>query len=354
MMESWQVLEWGRPLQRVLHDVPEPTGTEVLVKVQACGVCHSDLHLREGRYELGFGKAIEIGKIGIHLPLTLGHEIVGTVLANGPAADAPIGADRVVFPWIGCGHCRHCTRGRETECESPVSLGTRRPGGYASHVLVPHQRYLVPFDGIDPLVAASAACSGVTAYSALRKVPAADGNDTIVILGAGGLGLTALGLVRQMTPARIVVVDASAAKLAAARGLADATLDIGAADSAERLRAIAEGGAHAVIDFVGVPQTFEWAMGALRKGGTLVVVGLFGGGVPLSIPLLPMRNLTLRGSYVGSLVEFKELLTLLRQPGVVHVPVRTEPMARINDLFDDIRKGRVHGRVLACPGGNIP
>lgn len=351
-MASWQVLEWGQPLQKVLGRVPQPTGTEVLLKVDACGVCHSDLHLREGRYDLGHGKAIELGKIGIHLPLTLGHEIVGTVQAHGPDADAPVGAQRVVFPWIGCGHCRHCQRQREVDCEAPISLGTRRPGGYASHVLVPHPRYVLPFDGIDPLVAASAACSGITAYSALKKVqssPAADANDTLVIVGAGGLGLAALGLVRHLTPARVVLVDSSAAKLDAARHLADATVLINAPDSGHQLREAAQGGAHAVIDFVGLPQTVEWSMAALRKGGTLIVVGLFGGGVNLSIPLLPMRNLTLRGSYVGSLAEFHELLLLLRQPGVGHVPVQTAPMARINDLFDDIQQGRVHGRVLATP-----
>lgn len=349
-MESWQVREWGQPLQRVLSKVPSPQGTEVVVRVAACGVCHSDLHLREGRFDLGHGRSVEMGQIGIHLPLTMGHEIVGRVVACGPEADAPIGAERVVFPWIGCGHCRHCARGLETECENPVSLGTRRPGGYASHVVVPHPRYLVPFDGLDPLVAASASCSGITAYSALKKIPPGDGEDTVVILGAGGLGLAALGLVRQLTPARVVVVDADTAKLEAARPLADACIAIGDPDSGARLREFALGGAHAVIDFVGLPQTFDWGLGALRKGGTLVVVGLYGGGTTLSIPLLPMRNHTIRGSYVGNLAEFVELLALLRQPGVGHVPVRTVPLERINHVFDDIRAGRVHGRVLAVPG----
>ena len=349
-MESWQVREWGQPLQRVLSEVPSPQGTEVVVRVAACGVCHSDLHLREGRFDLGHGRSVEMGQIGIRLPLTMGHEIVGRVVACGPEADAPIGAERVVFPWIGCGLCRHCARGLETECENPVSLGTRRPGGYASHVVVPHPRYLVPFDGLDPLVAASASCSGITAYSALKKVPPGDGEDTVVILGAGGLGLAALGLVRRLTPARVVVVDADATKLEAARPLADACIAIDEPDSATRLREFARGGAHAVIDFVGLPQTFDWGLGALRKGGTLVVVGLYGGGTTLSIPLLPMRNHTIRGSYVGNLAEFVELLALLRQPGVGHVPVRTVPLDRINHVFDDIRAGRVHGRVLAVPG----
>ena len=349
-MESYQVLEWGQPLQKVLGATPEPRGTEVLMRLQACGVCHSDLHIRDGAYDLGGGKSIQLGQIGIHLPLTMGHEMVGTVAAHGPDADpteAPQGALRVVFPWIGCGHCRHCLRGAELDCEAPRSLGTRRAGGYASHVLVPHARYLVDCDGIDPLVAASAACSGITAYSALKKLPACGPDDTVVLIGAGGLGLAALGLIRHLCHARVVVVDANPDKLKAASAQADLVIPSGNADAHAQLRAFAGGGAVGVVDFVGLPQTFEWGMAALRKGGSLVVVGLFGGGTALSIPLLPMRNLRLIGSYVGSLAEFKALLDLLRQPGVHSVPIGTRPMAEINAILEDIRQGRVHGRVMA-------
>jgi len=346
-MESYQVLEWGKPLQHVLRETPVPTGAEVLVRVTACGVCHSDLHMRDGFYDLGFGKSIELGRIGIHLPLTMGHEIVGTVAAAGPAADVPVGAPVVVHPWIGCGQCRHCLRGSELDCETPRSLGTRRAGGYSDHVLVPHFRYVLPYDGIDPLVAASAACSGLTAYSALKKVPACTPEDVLVVIGAGGLGLAALGIVRQLTPARVVVVDANPAKLELARAQADLVLDIGDAGAARALRDFAAGGAAAVVDFVGLPQTFEWGLAALRKGGSLIEVGLFGGGVSLSVPLLPMRNLKIMGSYVGSLDEFKELLALLRKPGVRTVPLLRRPMREINEIFEDIRLGRVPGRVMA-------
>lgn len=346
-MESYQVLEWGKPLQHVLTATPVPTGSEVLVRVSACGVCHSDVHIRDGSYDLGFGKAVQLGKIGIHLPLTMGHEIVGTVAAAGPQADVPIGAPVVVYPWIGCGSCRHCLRGAELECETPRSLGTRRAGGYSDHVLVPHDRYVLPYDGLDPLVAASAACSGLTAYSALKKIPPATSDETVVLIGAGGLGLAALGIIRQLTPARVVVVDASLAKLDLARPLADAVLDIGNAGAPAALRTFADGGAVAVIDFVGVPQTFEWGLAALRKGGSLIEVGLFGGGVSLSIPLLPMRNLKIMGSYVGSLTEFKELLVLLRKPGSSTVPLLQRPMREINQVFEEIRLGQVPGRVMA-------
>jgi len=348
-MESYQVLEWGQSLQRVLARTPEPTGTEVLVKVVACGVCHSDLHIREGAYDLGSGRSIDLGKIGIHLPLTLGHEVVGRVEACGPDADLSVGAACVVYPWIGCGTCRHCLHGIELDCETPRSLGTRRAGGYSDHVLVPHPRYVLGHDGIDPLVAASASCSGLTAYSALKKLPRHGPEETLVLIGAGGLGLAALGLVRHLTGARVVVVDANPEKLELARAQADDVMDIRAADSVSRLREFAGGGAVAVIDFVGLPQTFEWALAALRKGGSLVVVGLFGGGVPLSLPLLPMRHLKIIGSYVGTLQEFKDLLELLRRPDVHTVPIQQRPMAEINDIFEEIRQGRVPGRVMVTP-----
>lgn len=351
-MESWQVLEWGQPLQKVIGPKPVPTGTEVLVRVKACGVCHSDLHIRDGAYNLGGGKQIQVGQIGIHLPLTMGHEILGTVVATGPdVVDAPevaIGAQGVVFPWIGCGSCRHCRAGAEIDCETPRSLGTRRAGGYGQYLLVPHPRYMVPCDGVDPLLAASASCSGVTAYSALKKLPTCRVGDTLVIVGVGGLGLAALSQVRHLHPAaRIAVVDANSEKLALARPLADAGFDIRDDGSRAALRAFAEGGAAGVVDFVGLPQTFEWSLAALRKGGMLVEVGLFGGGVALSIPLLPMRNLSIRGSYVGSLQEFRELLALLREANVKPVPIQTRPIDQINDVFEDIRRGRVPGRVMA-------
>jgi D-arabinose 1-dehydrogenase-like Zn-dependent alcohol dehydrogenase len=346
-MDSYQVLEWGKPLQHVRSATPQPTGTEVLVRVTACGVCHSDIHMRDGSYDLGFGKAVNLNDIGIHLPLTLGHEIVGRVAALGPQADAVIGSTASSIPWIGCGACRHCLRGAELDCETPAFARNARAGGYSDHVVVPHARYVLPYDGIDPLVAASAACSGLTAYSALKKLPACSPDDVVVIVGAGGLGLSALGIVRQLTQARIAVVDANPEKLDLARPLADLVLDIRDADAGQVLRTFAAGGATAVVDFVGLPQTFEWGVAALRKGGSLIEVGLFGGGVSLSLPLLPMRNLKIMGSYVGSLAEFKELLALLRKPGVTTVPLLQRPSARSTKCSTDIRQGKVPGRVMA-------
>jgi D-arabinose 1-dehydrogenase-like Zn-dependent alcohol dehydrogenase len=285
------------------------------------------------------------------LPLTLGHEIVGEVVAAGPDADVQIGESRVVFPWVGCGRCRHCLRDRQIDCESPASLGIRTDGGYSSHVLVPDARIALLHPGVDALVAASAACSGITAYAALRKLPECTPDDTVVLVGAGGLGLAALALARHLTPAKLVVADIDPLKLDLARERADAVIDLREPGSGDEVRRIAGGGVTGVIDFVGVPSTFEWGLRALRRGGSLIVVGLFGGSVDLALPHLPMRNLHVRGSYVGSLGEFKDLLALLRTHGIQMGPFLPQPMSRINDLLDEIGRGGVPGRYMAIPEG---
>lgn len=346
-MKSYQVLDWGRPLQEVLSLTPIPVDREVLIKVTACGVCHSDVHIRDGAYDLGGGKKIFLPEVGIKLPLTMGHEIVGTVKAAGSKTDVAIGSECVVYPWIGCGMCRHCQTGSALDCETPRSLGTRRAGGYADYVLVPDARYVLPLNGIDPLVAASAACSGLTAYSALKKLPVCTREDVVVLIGAGGLGLAALGIFSAVSRARVVVMDSNPDKLELARSRCDLVIDSRADDALQQLRSFADGGATAVIDFVGMQATFEWGLSALRKGGALIEVGLFGGASALSIPLLPMRHLKILGSYVGSLDEFKELLALLCRGGVTLGPLLQRPMSEINEIFSEIERGKVPGRVMA-------
>jgi D-arabinose 1-dehydrogenase-like Zn-dependent alcohol dehydrogenase len=350
-MESYQIVDWGKPLQRVLTEKPCPAGREVLIRVTACGVCHSDVHLREGMYDLGRAGRATFADAGFKLPLTLGHEIVGTVADAGPEAVVQLGESRVVFPWIGCGTCRHCRRDRQIDCETPVSLGIRTHGGYSTHVLVPDERYTVAHPGVAPEVAASAACSGITAYSALKKLPECTAQDTVVLLGAGGLGLAALALIRHLTPARVVVADIDPVKLALATS-ADAVLNTADAESVAQVRRLAGGGVTAVIDFVGAPSTFNWGLQALRRGGSLIVVGLFGGSVDLALPLLPMRNLHVRGSYVGSFAEFKELLGLLCTHQIRMGPFLRRPMSRINELLDEVGRGGVPGRYMAIPAGS--
>lgn len=351
-MKSYDIVEWGKPLQVVLRETPVPSGSEVRVKVEACGVCHSDLHIREGALDLGNGRRIAFESVGVSLPFTMGHEIVGVVDAVGPDARIAPGTRCVVYPWHGCGVCLNCRNGREVDCEKGHALGTRRPGGYSDYVLVPHERYLLDYGSLDPLLAATCACSGLTSYSALRKLPPLLAEDTLVLIGAGGLGLAALGLAPNLTPARIVVADIDDAKLeqASAAG-AHGVVNLRSDDAPSALRRAAPNGIRAIVDFVGSAQTTGVALESVGRGGTVIIVGLFGGALSLSTALMPMRNVTLRGSYVGSVAEMQSLLALLQERGAVS-PVKLEcrPMSSVNDALDELGRGQVAGRILAVAG----
>ncbi len=217
-MRSYDVTVFDAPLQRNDRPTPEPTGAEVLVKVTAAGVCHSDLHICEGFFDLGGGKKLDMGARGVNLPLTMGHEIAGEVVSAGPESE-PVTPGRkvVVFPWIGCGQCPICQRGDEQNCSRPRSLGIYRGGGYATHVLVPHARYLLDSGNLTPEVAAPFACSGLTTYSALRKLdPRVLREEPILIIGAGGLGLMCLGIMKSLGAHGAIVADIDPGKRDAA------------------------------------------------------------------------------------------------------------------------------------------
>jgi D-arabinose 1-dehydrogenase-like Zn-dependent alcohol dehydrogenase len=346
-MESFDIVDWGKPLQSVVRETPVPTGEQVRVRVTACGVCHSDLHIKTGALDLGQGRSVSFESVGVRLPFTMGHEIVGVVDAVGPDSTAVPGTPCVVYPWAGCGHCRHCLRDHELSCDAGQALGTRRPGGYADYVIVAHQRYLLDYGMLDPQLAATCACSGLTAYSAWNKCPALSEDDTVLIIGAGGLGLAALGLAEAVTKARLVIGDIHSDKLALAERLGATILDMAEHDAAATLKKMVGEGVRAVIDFVGTPSTVEFAMKVAGRGAIIVVVGLFGGATSLSTALLPMKNLTLRGSYVGSLAEMKALLELVKRGVSLNVPLDIRPMAEINQALDDLAAGRVSGRIVA-------
>lgn len=352
-MHSMAIVEWGKALQPVDTPNPVPKGTEVLVRVTGCGVCHSDIHIQDGVIDMGGGRKVEYAKIGFPLPHTLGHEIVGEVVAAGPdAAGAKIGQRYVVFPWIGCGQCEFCKRGDELLCANGRALGVRAPGGYADHVLVPHPKYLVDFTGVPEALAATYACSGLTAYSALKKLAHLGPEETIVIIGAGGVGLSAVMIAPAAVKARIVVADISDRKRdAAVKAGAAAVYDNSDKEALKQLRAATQFGAGAdgAIDFVGAPGTAQFGVNALRRGGTLVEVGLAGGETPFGILTFMQRMLTITGSYVGSLEELKELMGLVKAGKVPAIPVATKPLAQVNDVLADMRAGKINGRVVLTP-----
>ena len=351
-MRSCQIIEYGKPLEMREYPNPEPQGTEVLIKVTACGVCHTDVHVWQGFFDLGDGEQFTIASRGVELPFTMGHEVIGEVTALGPdASGVAVGDRRVVFPWIGCGECPACQRGWEVDCESPNPLGTRQHGGYSDHIIVPHARYLVAFGDVPEALACTYACSGLTVYSALKKVAHLQKDDTLLIIGAGGVGLNAVNIAPAETAAQVIVADIDPAKRQAAldAGAAHA-VDNGSDNAVAELKKLSQGGARATIDFVGSPETAQFGFDALRRGGTQVIVGLWGGKFRFSLPFLPLQHRTLRGSYVGSLEELKELMALVMAGKIPPLPVATRPLDEATSVLEDLQQGgKIVGRVVLTP-----
>ena len=339
-MISYQTTTFGAPLIEVESKTPEPQGTEVLIKTMACGVCHSDIHMHEGVFDLGGGKQLEVGREG----MVLGHEIFGEVIALGPdAEDAEIGDRRVVFPWIGCGKCAACKRGDEQLCTPGCALGIAHAGGFADYVLVPHSRYLFDKGDVPDSLAATYACSGLTAYGALKKIGELHEGDDIVIIGAGGVGMMAIQIARAlgMDP---IVVDIDEDKLRAVRALGvNRVYNSSELQTAKEIRK-ATGGAYAALDFVGAEASVSYGLSCLRKGGMLIVVGLYGGSLTIPIPFIPMNARIIQGSYVGGLEDMGELMAMVRQGKIAPIEITERPLKEANQALIDLKAGNVRGR----------
>ncbi len=349
-MRSYRIVEYGAPLELAERETPGPRGSEILVRVLACGVCHTDVHMRRGYHDLGEGKRLDLSELH-SLPLTPGHEIAGEVAAMGPeASGVSVGDRRIVYPWIGCGSCGVCLSGRDNLCPTARYLGTRVDGGYSDYVLVPHPRYLFDHTGIEEALACTYACSGLTAYGALKKVAPLARDDVLVIIGAGGLGLMATRLAGTVVKADLAVADIDARKLEAARQAgARHVINPNDEGARERVVEITNGGAWAVIDFVGAPASAGFGMDVLRKGGKLVVVGLYGGAISISLPLLPLRARSIVGSFVGTLPELQDLLALVTGGAVAPIPIETRSLERADETVDDLKAGRIVGRAVLVP-----
>ena len=353
-MICYPVEAFGKPLAQALRETPQPQGTEVLLRVGHCGVCHSDLHLHDGYYDLGDGQRLDVSK-GMALPRVLGHEISGTVVALGPEVTAAMGVKlgdkRVVYPWLGCGTCSTCVRGDQHLCAWPQAIGVHRDGGFADHVLVRHPDVLLDYGSVPEAQACTYACAGVTAYSALKKAAPLGAGDTLLVIGAGGVGLSAIRLAKRLVPtATLVVAEVDNAKWDLARAAGAAEVFDPRADGAGRaLVKATQGGVAAAIDFVGAGPSFAFGHGALRKGGKLVCVGLMGGSTPITPVLVAMKAVTLQGSYVGSLAELRELFALAHAQPLPALPVTERPLAQADAALADLRAGKVRGRVVLVP-----
>jgi D-arabinose 1-dehydrogenase-like Zn-dependent alcohol dehydrogenase len=349
-MRCFHLTHFGQPLLPVDRALPVPTGTEVLVKVQAAGVCHSDLHVQDGHVDLGHGQFASFAA-RVHLPRTLGHETAGTVAALGPdASGAVLGASVLVCPWVGCGQCHACLQGDENHCADSRFIGISRDGGFAQHVLVPHPRYLIDLQGLDPAAAAPLACAGLTTYAALKRAGPLLQQQAVVVIGAGGLGLMALQVLRLMGGLGAVVLDIDPAKRAAAlQAGARAAIDPLAPDADAQVRQAVAGPVLFVLDLVGGVATVTQGLRLLDKGGRLQLVGLLGGAMSLSLPVLATKAATLQGCYVGNLAELRELVALVHAQGLPALPLDRRPLAAANEALDDLRAGRVVGRVVLLP-----
>jgi len=349
-MRAWAVVETGKPLQELELPTPEPTGKQVLLEITHAGVCHSDLHIWEGEYDLGSRGKMRLSDRGVTLPLAMGHEIVGRVLKWGPEANAAglkVGDAMIVFPWVGCGKCDKCLADEDNMCLTPRSLGVYQNGGYATHVLAPEPRHLVPLGGLDPSLAATYACSGITVFSAINKVMPMAPDEPIVLVGAGGLGLNAIAVLKAKGHRRILVVDVAQAKLDAARkeGATDTVLADGP-DTARKIIAAAGGQVGAIVDLVNGTDTSRFCFDALRKGGKLIQVGLFGGEMNIPLPLVPIRALTIQGSYVGNVKELRELVAIAQSGKLPAIPITNMPLNQADAALNRLKDGKVVGRIV--------
>jgi D-arabinose 1-dehydrogenase-like Zn-dependent alcohol dehydrogenase len=347
-MLSYDVIEHGKPLQVRMRETPRPQGREVLVRVTRSGVCHSDLHIWEGFFDMGGGKKFYVRDRGCIPPFTVGHEPFGVVEAIGPdVTGVKVGDRRLVYPWIGCGKCAVCEAGQDNYCLSARFIGVLSQGAYGTHLVVPDARYLIDAAGLDEAYAATLACSGLTAFSAIGKLPAMSARDWVAVLGCGGLGMATIAILRARGVRNIIACDIDAEKLAQAKiqGAAE-TLNTRGADALARLKALAGDSLAGAIDLVGMPATAELAIGALRKGGRYIMCGLFGGEITLPLPPLAQRALTIGGSYVGSLGELRELVALAQSGSLQMTPVQVRAASELNRSLEELKAGTVMGRVV--------
>jgi alcohol dehydrogenase, propanol-preferring len=344
------LIAYGKPLAKTAVSTPEPQASEVLVKIRGCGVCHSDVHLQDGHFDLGEGKRLDI-TTGRALPFTLGHEISGTIEAMGPdTGDIDRSAFYAVYPWIGCGVCARCAAGAEHLCDQPKHVGITVDGGYASHVTVPHPRYLIDAGGMEAAIAGSYMCSGLTAFSAIRKaLRFLKPGGMLMIVGLGGLGFMGLEIAKAVTDATIIAADIVPEKREAALARGAAACFDPLTEGARKAVLSSVGAADAAIDFAGSELSLTFAQGIVGKGGAVVVVGLMGGRFNLPVPMFPLRELAIMGSYVGTLSEARELVALVKQGRIRPIPYAERPLAEANAALADLRAGGVVGRLVLRP-----
>lgn len=328
---------------------PRPEGREVLLRVIRSGVCHTDTHLRAGGYDLGSRGMMSMKDRGVEYPMVLGHEVVGLVERVGSEVESvTVGAERLIYPWIGCGVCRECRAGHDNRCAAGKNLGVARHGGYAEYILVPDEKYLMDIEGLNPSWAATLACSGLTAYSAVDKVLPLDPDEPVVVFGAGGVGLTAIATLHSRGHRNVCVVDVAERNLEMAQEMGASTTVISGVDVTGDINRAVGGPASAVIDFVNNGATTGSAFDVLAKAGHMVQVGLFGGEVTIPTALLTLRMIRIEGSFVGTPAQLQDLIRIAQRGELPDIPLieRTLAADAVAQALDDLTTGGVPGRIV--------
>jgi len=351
-MKAARIVKVNEKLEIQQLETPKPKGSQILVKVQSSGVCHSDIHLWEGYYEGIGGQPLKTTDRGVNYPLTPGHEVAGIVDALGEQAEGFSKDDKVlVYPWIGEGLCPACRIGEENLCDKPRSLGVYMNGGYAEYVLIPSYKYLVKIsDGMDIDASATLSCSALTAYGAVKNANLKP-DDNVVIVGAGGLGLMAIQLAKAVTGARIIAMDLDDKKLEFAKKEgADTTVNSKNEDPIKAIMELTDKmGADAVIDFVNASKTVESDMQFLRRRARVVLVGLFGGELKLSLVSMPTRAYKLIGSYTGTISDLIELVSLAKRGVIKPVVSNRFKLDQATDALTMLKDGKILGRGVINP-----
>jgi propanol-preferring alcohol dehydrogenase len=331
----------GEPLRLEELPLPEPTGSEIRIRVAGCGVCHTDLHIAR------------TNRLPVERPITLGHEIAGWIDVTGPGAAAELRRARlqegdavVIYGGWGCGVCIQCAAGEDQRCDAGTSPGFQRDGGYAEYLLVPHARHLVSIGELDPVEAAPLADAGVTPWRAVqRATPWLLPGARVLLIGLGGLGQFALQYLRRIPELTIAVRELSPDKLALADELG---ADLGLLDGDESLVALGLGGpADVVFDFVGNDSTLDYAVRNVAAGGLLSMVGEAGGRFEFSFDHVPVEA-SITTTACGSLADLREVVRLARR-GRMRWMVERMPLREAAAAHDRLAEGRVAGRIVLVP-----
>ncbi|MGI0074060.1 MAG: alcohol dehydrogenase [Nitrosotalea sp.] len=350
-MKAARIVRIKEPLEIQSLETPKPRGSQILIKVESAGVCHSDIHLWDGGYEGPGGEIMKTTDRGVKYPLTPGHEVAGVVESMGEEVEGFAKNEKVlVYPWIGEGLCPACRIGEENLCDKPRSLGVYNDGGYAEYVLVPSYKYLAKINDLDTDVSAPLSCSALTAYGAVKNAQLKP-NDNVVIVGAGGLGLMGIQLAKAISGARIISVDVTDEKLKVAKQSgADITINSKKEDPVKAIMELTGNlGVDAVIDFVNASNTVETDIKLLRRRARVVLVGLFGGALQLNLVMMPTRAYKLIGSYTGSMTDMIELISLAGRGIIKPVISNKFKLDQATEALNMLKQGKIIGRGIINP-----